>query len=236
MNNDAAGGNQFTDPFSGRADYGPANDDVKQNLRVSTIYHLPDVHWSSPAAGLFKGWFAGNILATQGGYPFSPTVSGDWTNMGVSPEVGTERPNAVTAANLAAAKVLNPNAVVYNPSTVITGNPNGWFNYNMFTLGPQGTQGTLSRNSLRGPGMINWDFSMNKDTKLRFLGEGGNLEFRTEFFNIINHANFALPNSEVWSTSSMPFPSATLAAPIAGVITSTVGSSRQIQFALRLTF
>ena len=236
MNNDAAGGsfgNELTDPFSGRPDHGPSNDDVKQNLRVSTIYHLPDVRWSTPAAGLFKGWFTGNILAAQGGYPFSPVISGDWADMGVAMAEGVERPNPVTAANLVAAQALNPNAVIYNPSTVKIGNPNHWFNYNMFTLGPQGTQGTSSRNSLRGPDMINWDFSMNKDTKLRFLGEGGNLEFRSEFFNIINHTNFGLPNSQVFLTSGS---SATVATSTAGLITSVVGSSRQIQFALRLTF
>jgi hypothetical protein len=50
---------------------------------------------------------------------------------------------------------------------------------------------------LTGPGLFNWDFSINKDTKLAVLGEAGNLEFRAEFFNVFNHANFNQPNPAV---------------------------------------
>ena len=51
--------------------------------------------------------------------------------------------------------------------------------------------GTAGRNILSGPPERNWDFSLVKDTKLGFLGEGGMLEFRAEFFNILNHTNFS---------------------------------------------
>ncbi len=54
-------------------------------------------------------------------------------------------------------------------------------------------QGNSPRNDLRFPGVINWDFSVAKDTKLGFLGEQGAMEFRAEFFNVLNHVNFLTP-------------------------------------------
>src|ERR1019366_7105828 len=102
---------------------------------------------------------------------------------------GVDRPDRVTSANLAAALVLNPKAVVYDPGTVITGNPNQWYNPNMFTLQTAGTLGNVGRNTLNGPGFSNWDFSINKDTGLRMLGENGKVQFRAEIFNALNHAN-----------------------------------------------
>ena len=56
------------------------------------------------------------------------------------------------------------------------------------TLGQLGTAG---RNILTGPPERDWDFSLVKDTKLGFLGEAGMLEFRAEFFNVLNHPNFS---------------------------------------------
>jgi len=60
-----------------------------------------------------------------------------------------------------------------------------------------GTPGQYFKGILTGPGLFNWDFSIVKDTKLALLGEAGNVEFRAEFFNVLNHANFGLPNSAV---------------------------------------
>jgi hypothetical protein len=50
--------------------------------------------------------------------------------------------------------------------------------------------------------MLLVDFSVVKDTKAKFLGEGGNIEFRTEIFNVLNHPNFGAPNATIWSPSS----------------------------------
>ena len=85
-----------------------------------------------------------------------------------------------------------------------------------------------------------------KDTAVRFLGEGGNIQFRWETFNLLNHPNFALPNAAVWTASS---PGANpLGGPItagggtfpafgaAGQITATSNKSREMQFALKFIF
>jgi hypothetical protein len=138
----------------------------------------------------------------------------------------------VTDANQAAALVHNPNAVVYNPSTVITGNPKQWYNPNMFTLPPAGTLGLEGRDSLRGPGLWNWDYSLMKDFKVGLLGEAGGVQFRAEFFNLLNHPNYALPSglNVLASNGSV--------SPTAGQITALVNpnAEREIQFALKIIF
>jgi hypothetical protein len=142
----------------------------------------------------------------------------------------------------------NQTFIPYNANTVITGNPNQWFNPLMFTLQPLvpcpnnpgltcGTLGDVSRGFLRGPGLTNWDFSLVKDTAIPLLGEQGRLQFRAEVFNILNHANFAMPSGAVFSGSTKDLGSYS-ETPIAtaGQITSTATAARQIQLALKLIF
>jgi hypothetical protein len=88
--------------------------------------------------------------------------------------------------------------------------------------------GNQGRNILSGPGLANLDFSLVKDTKLGFLGEGGNVQFRAEFFNILNRANFSMPDRAGF-TSSSSTPLST-----AGSITGTQTTSRQLQLALKI--
>ena len=99
-----------------------------------------------------------------------------------------------------------------------------------------GFLGNTSRNLLRGPGLTNVDFSVVKDTAIGALGEAGRLEFRTEFFNLLNHANFNLPARTAYSGAINATP-LTLVGPVgtAGVITGAA-TSRQIQFAVKVIF
>ena len=95
------------------------------------------------------------------------------------------------------------------------------------------------RNSLTGPPERNWDFSLVKDTKLGFLGEAGMLEFRAEFFNVMNHPNFSGGNhfSVVVFPSAVTDTSPFSEAPGNGRSTAQVqDGQREIQFALRIEF
>jgi len=112
---------------------------------------------------------------------------------------------------------------------VITGNPNEWFNPCMFMPPASGNIGTSPRGILRGPGLQNLDFSLNKDTHLNFLGEQGTLQFRAEVFNVLNHANFGYPQTAVYSGTTPQVGTV-------GLISSTVTPSRQIQLALKVIF
>ena len=142
----------------------------------------------------------------------------------------------------------NQTFIPYNPNTVITGNPNQWYNPLMFSLQTMiavsqqsaltcGTLGDISRGFLRGPGLANWDFSLVKDTALPFIGEQGRLQFRAEVFNILNHANFGMPSGTVFSGSTKDLGAySETATATAGQITTTATASRQIQLALKLIF
>ncbi len=76
---------------------------------------------------------------------------------------------------------------------------------------------------MRGPGLATWDFSAMKDTR---LGERLNVQFRAEIFNLLNRANFNMPNEVAFTPSGT--------SPTAGVITSTTTTSRQVQFGLKM--
>src|SRR6202000_2694412 len=60
-------------------------------------------------------------------------------------------------------------------------------------LAPVGYEGNVGRDSLIGPGLLDLDYSLVKDTSVKWLGEAGKVQFRAEFFNILNHPNFAQP-------------------------------------------
>jgi hypothetical protein len=153
--------------------------------------------------------------------------------------------------------------IPYDPNKVITGDPNSWFNGAMFSLPPTtidpsseqpacisfavnpcapnttGQLGTAGRNILTGPPERNWDFSLVKDTKLGFLGEAGMLEFRAEFFNIMNHPNFAGGSSfKVQIFPSSPSDTGPFSeVPSNGHAQQQVqDGQREIQFALRIEF
>jgi len=106
-----------------------------------------------------------------------------------------------------------------------------------FNLGTVGFLGSASRDMLRGPGLTEWDLSIVKDTKIKFPNEAAVLQFRTEIFNILNHANFGVPSGSTFSGSTADA-GAYSESPLgnAGQVTNTITTSRHIQFALKLIF
>src|SRR6202040_1823306 len=132
--------------------------------------------------------------------------------------------------------------IPFNAGKVVTGNLNQYFNPFMFSMAPElpspeggsntvGQLGNAGRNVLRGPGSSDWDFSLVKDTKVKFLGEGGSVQFRAEFFNVLNHPTFKFgflaPIFSVGLPSDLgPFSEAPR--PTNSQITQTDGNPRQI--------
>jgi hypothetical protein len=202
----------------------------------------------------------GSIATIQTGFPFSAITINNRSNSGVL-QGQNDYANINTPALLAAYPCgpANPcskyTPIPYDPNTVITGNINQWYNPAMFSIAPNclgpgltncsanvGQLGNSGRDILSGPPFRNWDFSLVKDTKVGFLGEAGSIQFRAEFFDVLNHPNFALPNGLAFVGNPgdlTPFsekPRST-----AGSITKTIVPSggtgaRNIQFALRLEF
>jgi hypothetical protein len=104
-----------------------------------------------------------------------------------------------------------------------TQDPSRWFDTTAFVNRTPGSGfrfGTAGRNTIIGPGVVNWDFSLLKEFR---LGEKRSLEFRGEIFNLANHPLFDIPGG-------------TVGAPNFGVISATRIDNRQIQLALRFTF
>jgi hypothetical protein len=97
---------------------------------------------------------------------------------------------------------------------------NNYFAGYTFTTPPVNAPfGDLGRNAFRAPGLEQWDFSADKNFR---IGEKAKLQFRSEFFNVLNHTNFGIPNT---TTTSSSF----------GQIRTTY-PARQIQFALKIMF
>jgi hypothetical protein len=230
------------------------------------LYHFPNLMKGSGfAAKMLDGWFVSSIVSIESGLPFSPILSLNRSLSGVL-QGQVDRVNINTPALLAAYPCTsqpgqppagnNPCAytpIPYDPNTAITGNINQWFNPAMFSISPEctgpgltncsatvGQLGTAGRNILSGPPERNWDFSLVKETKLGFLGEGGMLEFRAEFFNILNHTNFSgdgLSTTVFHGSSADLTPFSEQPSPSAGQVTKQLANNqRQIQFALRLEF
>jgi hypothetical protein len=206
-----------SNPFNLRSDWGLGTFDVRHVAVANATYALPIGYGKRFLGGLggfgnaaVSGWTVNSIVTLQSGFPFSPQLSYNPSNNG---------------------DTRNPVRPFANPAftgPVILGNPNQWFNPAAF-LAPANTPanggfyGNVGRDTLIGPGLATWDFSVLKDTRIR---ERLNLQFRAEIFNFLNRANFNQPNAVVFTPSGV--------SPTAGVITSTSTTSRQVQFGLKL--
>ncbi len=190
--------------YNPRGDYGPSEFDVRHRFVLSGFYELP---FKSNKPRLISGWQFGVTQQVQTGSPITPTLA-----IGPGPGISlTVRPD------------------ITGPSQT-TGSPAQWFANQALFVSPcvAGVchPGNLGRDAITGPGFLNTDFSITKNTK---FGERFNLQFRSEMFDVLNHPNFGNPVLTVTSASF-------------GVIQSTrfptgdFGSARQIQFALKLMF
>jgi len=233
-----------TDPFNPKFDRGLSEYDATHQLTFNLTYQLPSfVHSEGAASKLANGWWTSSIISSRTGFAFSPYEFFYQNSNSLNTFGGLERPDFVTAANVGmitdpncpnttwglAGGGCNPNAVPYNKNTVKLGHFGQWFNPNMFVQQPFGTLGTVPHGALRGPGFIDWDISMAKDTKMGLLGDSGLVQFRVDVFNVLNHANFAFPNGATL------VPGGTINS-TAGLINSTANFSRQLQFSVRVQF
>ena len=212
-NNGMGGTTTFLDPRNPRLDYGPSNFNIESRISGNLGYELPVGKGKAilGSAGhipnaIFGGWQVNTIVSAQTGFPFTPLVGFNQSANG-----DTRNPDRVS---------LNPNFT----GSIVTGNPNQWFNPAAFWLPAAGTFGDAGRDIISAPGLLSVDGSLFKTFH---IGERGTLQFRAEFFNALNHTNFGWPVISTF-TSTGAYSSS------AGVITSTLSTSRQIQFGLKL--
>jgi hypothetical protein len=194
-------------PLDPKLDWGPAAADIRHSGVINATYELPFHSAKSFQQHLVSGWSVSAIETLQTGFPFTPELGYNPTNNGDS---------------------RDPIRPSWNPAftgPLILGSPNEYYNPNAFIVPATGTYGNVGRNVFTGPGLAELDFSTTKNT---VLTEKLRLQFRAEFFNIFNRANFGTPNPVVFTSAT------TVPSPTAGVITSTATTSRQIQFGLKL--
>lgn len=203
-------------PLNPKLDWGPAATDVRHLASVNGSYELPFGpqklflrNASRPVNLIAGGWTVSAILNAQSGFPFSPQLGYNPTGNGDTRN--PIRPNW----NPAFAGKLYPRTV------------GQYFNPQAFSAPAAGTFGNVSRDALRGPGLFGLDLSA---AKTAHIAERLDLQFRAEFFNLLNHSNLSTPNAVVFASATSGV------SPTAGVVTATSTTSRQIQFGAKLQF
>jgi len=177
-------------PFDLAAERGRSLFDSRHRFVLSYQWSLP--FWRQPHAWyqqILGNWQVNGIATLMSGTPFTVFDSTDFSVQGSAPEISgffSNRPNLVAGQN--------PNS---GPRT-----PDDWLNKNAFQQvihDPNSAVqqfGTAGRNIAQGPGYANWDFSAFKNIR---MAESKEFQFRAEFFNILNHTNFRLPDSDISS-------------------------------------
>ena len=197
------------DSYNVRAERGPADFDQRLRWASSFDYELPFGSGRKFAAAnraldiAFGGWHVGGIYALASGFPFSPLIGFDPSNTGSQ---GLLRPNQVGNGSLPRGQR----------------SVNLWFNPDAYTAPAPYTFGNAGRNTLTGPGINTFDGSLRK---VFAMGETKNLQVRAEFFNMLNHPNFAQPDAYVDDGPGA-----------AGVITDTGIPMRQVQLGVKFNF
>lgn len=216
--------------FNPAGDKGLSDYDVRNRFSMNFLYSVPAFRHNR----FFDGWQLGSIFSAQGGNPINILAASAVKNVNIASFTGVAsiRPDLIGPVQIVsmpsaggiiwfAGAVCDPGVAACTPGTAFAvpdaaGNPKA-FHF-----------GNLGRNSIIGPGFTNVDFSLIKRTKIT---ERFSHEFRVEAFDLFNHPNFGQPGrvAQVGSTSF-------------GVISSTrfpngdSGSSRQLQFAMKLLF
>jgi len=194
-----------TNPFNRSISRGLGGFDVPHNFKFSNLWDLPKLQVSPALGKLLNGWQLNSILVWQSGFPFTVSSGVDNSFSGV----GGDRADYIGGnAKLSDSRPLNDKLLQ-------------WFDTTRFVANAPGTFGNSGRSILRGPGFFNTDLGVLKQTPIT---ERVNVQFRAEFFNVFNHANFRLPTSNLSSAQR-------------GRITAVIDDNQRIiQFGLKLLF
>jgi hypothetical protein len=199
-----------------RCDYSSTDIDIRQSLSVNSVYELPFGHGkrflnTGGAAGkVLGGWQLSGLASAMSGRPVNITIDRSATDM-LDGNNRDQRPDLV------------PGMSIYAANRTI----NNWFNPAAFAVPAVGTWGNLGRNVGRGPGYYEIDTALEREVPVT---ERLKLEFRAEAFNLFNHPIYGDPDSDV-SDSGFGIITSQLNSGATGI-----GSSRRLQFMLRLEF
>jgi hypothetical protein len=221
--------------FDLRLNRGVSDFNIAQTLVIAGTWRVPGLDsLPRPLALAAKGWEMSALFKANTGVPFTPTFGTDGDPLGLNSSDPWDYPNRLSGPGCGS--LVNP------------GNPNHYIKTECFSVPTAPSQafyskycdpsfgyptcinlrGNAGRNILTGPGLANLDFSLVKNNHIT---ESLNLQFRAEFFNLLNHANFQVPplvaGTDIFDSTGAPNPNA-------GLLTSTTTSSRQIQLGTKL--
>jgi hypothetical protein len=212
------------DPQNQHSEKGPSSFDVKDSFTASLAQDLPleKAGFLQPVSRkVTAGWTLLSISTISSGLPFTIYSGIQQTAAGAG---GVDRPNQIAVPHLSTARKVRQdyfgeganNASFFSIPINVPGG-----------TGPnQGLFGALGRNTFRGPAYYDFDFSLIKDTPVGTRSSGGELfdvEFRSEFFNLFNIVDMGLPANTILGSGF-------------GQISKTAGTSRQIQFSLKILY
>ena len=232
-NADGNVGGFIQDSYRADLEHGPVTPDLRHRFTISYLYELPVGHgrkflgdMKGISQGILGGWQVAGITSAQSGEAVTGVLSSDLSNTGSF----SYRPD----------QIGDPNDFSLNSASQGTdfgcSNPGHqtldcWYNQAAFavpSLAPGQTSahgfGNSRVGNIRGPKLVDFDFVLQKNFKIR---ESGQVEFRAEVFNLFNHPNFGLPGGG----SAVP-----VDVPGGASITNTATDNRQIEFALKYTF
>jgi hypothetical protein len=220
-------------PGFNKLDWGLSQLNLNNSFTASILYDLPfgkgkrfGADWSGATNAILGHWQLNLIERATSGFPLFVVDSADESGTYfISNGFTVQRPNEVGNPNQAGTVAANPTCAA--PSAIHT--LANWFNPCAFEKAPTGELGTAPRAPVYGPRFVNTDFSILKDFPLPFR-EAMNLQFRAEFFNLFNHAQFYMNGYADSGEQDINTPSSF------GVVNNTVNNPRLIQFALRLNF
>jgi hypothetical protein len=244
-----SGGASSNDPLDRGQQYGLAAFNRPQRLIIAYSYDLPYKHTEGFAGKVLGGWTISGVTTLQDGEPFTVTNSTAGT---IYSPAGAGFGGSGSRAELNAANTgkCNSFGVCQGTGLATTGSTeqralNGWINLDAFgSVGPTGFTATSTPciggtvpgdcagsgggtgwgnsavGSIMGPGQNNWDFSLIKNTKIT---EGLTAQFRTEFYNVWNHAQFNPPVNNVADATF-------------GQVQNSSVPPRIVQFALKFMF
>jgi outer membrane receptor protein involved in Fe transport len=219
MDNDSAtiAGDAFSNSvttwfwFAPSISWAPSDFNFTHTAVLNAIWQIPvSSSLKGPAAGVLRGWEVGGIFKANSGVPTTPLISGD--------PIGAQNSGSDTFGipdKIPGCDPINhnfkksPNLIYINTScfTLPKATPEIAANCVPFGFSPPGSAhpnsgiagtcsnllGNAGRNSIVGPNLFNVDFSVHKDFAVTKISEAFKVQFRTEFFNILNHANFTPP-------------------------------------------
>jgi len=185
---------------------------------INYLWEIPAPHSDNGVVrALTNGWQWGGIVRAQTGLPFSVVIGGD--SLGMLSNNSFNFPD-----RLGTPECKNP----INPGNVIH-----YIKTQCFVVpSPTNRMGNAGRNTLTGPGLVNFDMSFYKNNYIRGISENFNLQFRVEVFNLLNHPNFRPPAAaaaQLYSQAFVPNSGA-------GLLTLTSTTSRQIQLAVKVNW